>query len=261
MTEPRDNAPDSVSDDVLPVTKVPRRGLPGLALVVGDPARADAVAARLTDARLIGENREYRTFRGTWRGVELVVSSHGVGGPGAVCLFAELAEAGVHTLLRYGTTGALRRDIQDGDLVIAEAAVRDDGVSQQLVHPEFPAFATPEATLALAAAAREHGARHRRGVVWTRAAFSPGVLTLPVDEYVRAGVLAIEMEMSALYVFAALRGLRAGGALVVDGYAGNDDVDATTYAPHRQVVVDAVRRSADVVLDALVALQENGEPA
>ncbi|APU14779.1 MULTISPECIES: nucleoside phosphorylase [Actinoalloteichus] len=256
------DSPDSQAEgtaDVLPVTKIPRRGLPGLALVVGDPARADAVAARLTEGRLIGENREYRTYAGTWRGVELVVSSHGVGGPGAVCLFAELAEAGVHTFLRFGTAGSLRRDIGDGDLVIAEAAVRDDGVSQQLVHPEYPAFATPEATLALTAAARTHGVTHRRGVVWTRAAFSPAVLTLPVREYTAAGVAAIEMELSALYVFASLRGLRAGGALVVDGYAGDDDVDATTYAPHRQVVVDAVRRSADVVLDALIALAESGE--
>ncbi|ASO20210.1 uridine phosphorylase [Actinoalloteichus hoggarensis] len=244
--------------DVLPVTKIPRRGLPGLALVVGDPARADAVASRLAEVRLVGENREYRTYTGSWRGVELVVSSHGVGGPGAVCLFAELAEAGVHTFLRFGTAGSLRRDIGDGDLVIAEAAVRDDGVSHQLVHPEYPAFATPEATLALAAAARTHDVAHRRGVVWTRAAFSPAVLTLPIAQYTAAGVAAIEMEASALFVFAGLRGLRAGAALVVDGYAGNDDVDATTYAPHRQIVVDAVRRGADVVLDALIALDESG---
>jgi uridine phosphorylase len=240
--------------DVLPITKVPRTGLPGHALVVGDPGRAAAVAGLLDGAALVGDNREYRSYRGAWHGVPVVVSSHGVGGPGAVCQFAELAAAGVHTFLRFGTAGALRADITDGDLVIAEAAVRDDGVTQQLVHPEYPAFATPEAVLALTAAARAHDARAHRGVVWTRAAFSPVVRELPMREYLAAGVVAIEMELATLLVFAALKGLRAGGVLVIDGNATVDNTDPTSYDPHRQVVVDAVARGSAVALDALVAL-------
>lgn len=238
----------------LPITKIPRTGLPGHALVVGDPERATAVASLLTDAVLIGQNREYVSYQGSWHGTPVVVSSHGVGGPGAVCQFAELAEAGVHTFLRFGTAGALRADIADGDLVIAEAAVRDDGVTQQLVRPEYPAFATPETVLALTAAATAHQTRAHRGVVWTRAAFSPMVLELPLREYVAAGVIAIEMELATLLVFAALKGLRAGGVLVIDGNANVDNADPTSYNPHRQVVFDAVARGSAVALDALVAL-------
>lgn len=238
----------------LPITKIPRAGLPGHALVVGDPERATAVASLLADSVLIGENREYRSYRGTWHGVPVVVSSHGVGGPGAVCQFAELAEAGVHTFLRFGTAGALRADIADGDLVIGAAAVRDDGVTQQLVLPEYPAFATPEAVLALTAAATAHQVTAHRGVVWTRAAFSPMVRELPMREYLAAGVIAIEMELATLLVFAALKGLRAGGVLVIDGNATVDNTDPTSYNPHRQVVIDAVARGSLVALDALVAL-------
>jgi len=238
----------------LPITKIPRAGLPGHALVVGDPERAAAVATLLTDAVLIGQNREYHSYQGTWHGVPVVVSSHGVGGPGAVCQFAELAEAGVHTFLRFGTAGALRADIADGDLVIAEAAVRDDGVTQQLVLPEYPAFATPEAVLALTAASTAHQVTAHRGVVWTRAAFSPMVRELPMREYLAAGVIAIEMELATLLVFAALKGLRAGGVLVIDGNATVDNTDPTSYNPHRQVVIDAVARGSSVALDALVAL-------
>lgn len=238
----------------LPITKIPRAGLPGHALVVGDPERATAVASLLTDAVLIGQNREYRSYQGTWHGVPVVVSSHGVGGPGAVCQFAELAEAGVHTFVRFGTAGALRADIVDGDLVIGEAAVRDDGVTQQLVLPEYPAFATPEAVLALTAAATAHQVTAHRGVVWTRAAFSPMVRELPMREYLAAGVIAIEMELATLLVFAALKGLRAGGVLVIDGNATVDNTDPTSYNPHRQVVIDAVARGSLVALDALVAL-------
>jgi len=238
----------------LPITKIPRTGLPGHALVVGDPERATAVSTLLAGAVLIGQNREYRSYQGTWQGIPVVVSSHGVGGPGALCQFRELAEAGVHTFIRFGTAGSLKNGIVDGDLVIAEAAVRDDGVTQQLVHPEYPAFATPEAVLALTAAATAHQARFHRGVVWTRAAFSPMVRELPMRDYVAAGVSAIEMELSTLLVFAGLSGLRAGGVVVVDGDATVDNTDPTAYNPHRQVVVDAVARGSAVALDALVAL-------
>jgi uridine phosphorylase len=238
----------------LPITKIPRTGLPGHALVVGDPDRATAVAATLADSVLIGQNREYRSYRGTWHDIPVVVSSHGVGGPGALCQFQELAAAGVHTFVRFGTAGSLRDDIVDGDLVIASAAVRDDGVTQQLVRPEYPAVATPEAVLALTAAATAHQTRAHRGVVWTRAAFSPMVRELPMNEYLAAGVVAIEMELATLLVFAGLTGLRAGGVFVIDGNATVDNTDPTSYNPHRQVVVDAVARGSAVALDALVAL-------
>lgn len=241
-------------NDFLPITKIPRTGLPQRALVVGDPERASAVAGLLTDSVLIGQNREYRSFTGTWRGVPVVVSSHGVGGPGALCQFGELAEAGVRTFLRFGTAGALRADIADGDLVIAEAAVRDDGVTAQLIHPEYPAVATPEAVLALDRAAAAHQRHAHRGVVWTRAAFSPMVLELPMRDYLAARVIAIEMELSTLLVFAGLRGLVAGGVLVIDGNATVDNDDPTSYDPHRQVVADAVAAGSAVALDALVEL-------
>lgn len=241
-------------NDFLPVTKIPRTGLPGHALVVGDPERATSVASLLDDSAPIGQNREYRSYSGSWRGVPVVVSSHGVGGPGALCQFVELAEAGVHTFVRFGTAGALRADIADGDLVIPEAAVRDDGVTGQLIHTEFPAYATPEAVIAIDRAAAAHEVRAHRGVVWTRAAFSPMVLDLPVADYVAARVIAIEMELATLLVFAALRGLRAGGVLVIDGNATADNDDPSSYDPHRQVVADGVAAGSRVALDALVEL-------
>ncbi|MGE7388390.1 nucleoside phosphorylase [Streptomyces sp. NPDC004126] len=246
--------------DLLPLTRIPATGLPSSALVVGDPARAATVAELLDGAEEVSHHREYRLFTGSWSGLPVAVASHGVGGPGAILLFRELADAGVRTLIRLGTAGAIRSGIADGDLVIAEGAVRDDGVTAQLLPPEYPAVAAPEAVLALARAAREaSSAPHHRGIVWTRAAFQPGLL--PVPEYGKAGVAAIEMELSALLVTASLRGLTAGGVLVVDGTNADDlvDVEATGgYDPHRQVVADGVGRAATVALEALRLLAEDG---
>ncbi|MFD8022795.1 nucleoside phosphorylase [Streptomyces lavendulae] len=248
-----------MTQDLSPLTRIPRTGLPASALVVGDPARAEAVARLLDDAEEVSHHREYRLFTGSWRGLRVTVASHGVGGPGAILLFRELAEAGVRTIVRLGTAGSIRPGIADGDLVIAEGAVRDDGVTGQLLPPEYPALCAPEAVLALQRAAREAGAPHHRGIVWTRAAFQPGLI--PVTAYGEAGVAAIEMELSALLVTASLRGLTAGGVLVADGANADDLVDEEAtggYDPHRQVVADGVRRGSAVALEALRLLAEDG---
>lgn len=133
-------------------------------------------------------------------------------------------------------------------------------MTQQLLPPEYPAVAAPEAVLALQRAAREVGAPHHRGIVWTRAAFQPGLI--PLNAYDRAGLAAIEMELSALYVAASLRGLVAGGVLVVDGANADELVDAESpfstggYNPHREVVALGVERGAVVSLEALRLLAE-----
>eukprot|EP01125_Pyxidicula_operculata_P003010 TRINITY_DN1308_c0_g1_i4.p1 TRINITY_DN1308_c0_g1~~TRINITY_DN1308_c0_g1_i4.p1 ORF type:complete len:107 (+),score=17.12 TRINITY_DN1308_c0_g1_i4:50-322(+) len=61
-----------------------------LVIVVGDPARATMVSKFLEAAECIGNNREYLTYSGTYKGVKVTVASHGVGGGGASMAFEEL---------------------------------------------------------------------------------------------------------------------------------------------------------------------------
>jgi uridine phosphorylase len=241
-----------LANDFLPVTKIPRSGLPAYALVCGDPRRAARIAGYFEDSREIGSNREYVTYRGTWRGVDLTVSSHGVGGPGAICMFEELAQAGAKTIIRVGTCGGLAEAIEDGDLVISTAAVREDGVTDQLVPVPYPSFSTPEVVLALQEAAQATGHRWHRGITWTKAAFFPGVLPYTGEAYIKAGVIAVEMELSALLVMAGLRGIRAGGILVSDG--NPTKAPNAEYNPHRSVVEDGVGKSIEVALGAVERL-------
>lgn len=238
------------ANEFLPVTKIPRQGLPEFALVGGDPRRIQRIAERLDEARQIGHNREYTTYRGTWKGTDLVVSSHGVGAPGAICMFEELAMAGVKTFIRVGTCGGTTMQIDDGDVVIATGVVREDGLTDQMVPVPYPAFSTPEVVLALQRAAIESGHPWHRGVTWTKALFFPGVLQPYWEEYLEAGVIAVEMELSALLVMAAMKGLRAGGILTVDGNPVKRQEQAE-YNPHREVVENAVGEMIEIGLNAL----------
>ncbi|MBN8618607.1 MAG: nucleoside phosphorylase [Anaerolineae bacterium] len=240
-------------NDFLPVTKIPRSGLPEFALVCGDPRRAARIATLFENSREIGSNREYVTYRGTWQGVDLVVSSHGVGGPGAICMFEELAMAGVKTIIRVGTCGGLQPNIEDGDLVIATGTIREDGVTDQFVPLPYPAFSTPEVVLALQHAARQIAHPWHRGVVWTKALFYPGVIP-PTDVYLKAGIVAVEMELAALLIMASVRGLNAGGILVSDG---NPAKEQKEYNPHRTVVEDGVGKCIEVALGAIKHLAQS----
>ncbi len=238
-------------NDFLPVTKIPRSGLPEYALVCGDPRRAARIADYFDDKREIGSNREYVTYQGSWRGVDLSVSSHGVGGPGAICMFEELAQAGSKTIIRVGTCGGLVEEIDDGDLIISTGVIREDGVSDQLVPTAFPAFSTPEVVIALQQSAQAHEHRWHRGIVWTKALFFPGVLPAQNEVYRKAGAIAVEMELSALLVMAGLRGISAGGILVADG---NPKDKTPEYNPHRSIVEEGVGKSIEVALGAIERL-------
>jgi uridine phosphorylase len=233
----------------LPITGVPREGLPKLALVTGDPKRVPRIAEMLDGCREIADRREYVTCTGAWKGTELVVASHGVGAPGAVLLFHELAQAGVTTMVRAGTCGALDESISDGDLIVATGAVREDGVTDQMVPSSHPASSNPEVVMALQGAAERLEHPVHQGTVLTSALFFPGLLGSTQAKHAADGVIAVEMELAALLVIASLKGLRAGGVLVVDGAPLNATPEA--YDPHRTVVQDGVRAMFTVALDAL----------
>ncbi len=239
-------------DRVLPILKIRPGEVSRYALVCGDPGRTHLIAGYLDAPKELAYNREYRVVNGEYAGVPVTVASHGVGAAGACVCFEELIAAGARVLIRVGTAGSLQRHIVDGDIIVATAAAREDGVTQQLVPLSFPAVAAGDVVDALCDAASRRGARIARGVVVSVGAFYPGLLPLPNAQMSEAGAVGVEMEAAALFIVAALRGARAGAILAVDGMA--IDFQGDEYNPDREVVADAVRQEALIALDAMAAL-------
>lgn len=243
------------ADATLTLTQIPVADLADRVLVVGDPARAEQYSALLDDARRIAANREYLSYTGAYRGTPVSIVSHGVGGPGAVVAFEELCRAGVRRIVRAGTAGGLQSAVVDGSLVVATAAVREDGVTSALVPEAFPAVADAALVLELDRAARAQGLDTHRGVVLTSAMFYPhDVLGSSLELWQRAGCVAVEMEVAPLFVTASLHGVEAGAVLAIDGnpLAQADDT-MSDYSPFREVVRTAVRGAVVAALEALVA--------
>ena len=222
----------------LPVLRVRPDELPRRVLVMGDPERARLGAEQLDRVRQLGRFREYVTYGGMYRGVEVAVASHGVGAPGAAVCFEELSRAGANRIIRTGTCGGLKVEVEDGDLVVVTAAIREDGVTNSMVPPAFPAAASVDVTMALRRAVAAAGRQAHEGVVLTHSLFYPGeVLGGDLELWHRAGALAVEMECAALFVSGALNSVETGAVLVADG---NPMHREKVYDPHRTVVYEAV---------------------
>lgn len=238
---------------LLPILRVDPAEMPEYAIVCGDPFRAETIAKRLSDVKELAHAREYRTFTGSYEGLKLAVVSHGVGSPGAAVCFEELAKAGVKTIIRVGTAGSLSPEYKTGSLIISTAAVREEGLTRQLVPLAYPAVADSQVIEALVQAAQEVGAPGEigKGLTLTMDAFFSGVVELPHDTYRKAGVLAVEMEIAALYIVSMLRGMRAGAILALDGDSTAVDEG---YNPHRDIVSEAVDAEINAALRAIVIL-------
>ena len=244
-----------MADFMLPILAIRASEVPDRVVVVGDPARATAIAERLDGGTQIGQNREYSSYLGSVDGVAVAVVSHGVGAAGAGVCFEELFRAGAQTVIRAGTAGALQDDVADGSLVIATGAVREEGLSHRLVPDTFPAVADADVLIALRTAVAAAGREPRCGLFLTNDLFYPHApLGSSLELWSMANVLATEMEASALFVLASLHGRRAGSIAVIDGNPLRRDDQATTaYDPNRSVVNDGVGTMIDVVLAAIVA--------
>ncbi len=191
-------------------------------LLPGDPDRSDLIASLWDESRLVASHREYRTFTGKYKGVDISVTSTGIGSPSTAIAVEELLKIGADTFIRVGTMGAIQSWINPGDLVIGVAAVRLEGTSRQYVVEGYPAYAHPEVVMALIEAAERLGYRYHVGVIASTDSFYLGQGRPGYRGYItshasgiipalqEAGVLGFEMEASALFTISSIYGARAG---------------------------------------------------
>lgn len=144
-----------------------------LAIVPGDPDRVEKIAALMDKPVKLASHREFTTWRAELDGKPVIVCSTGIGGPSTSIAVEELAQLGIRTFLRIGTTGAIQPHINVGDVLVTTASVRLDGASLHFAPLEFPAVADFECTTALVEAAKSIGATAHVGVTASSDTFYP----------------------------------------------------------------------------------------
>ncbi len=201
-------------------------------IMAGDPLRAKLMAEKFLDNPVQFNNvRGMLGYTGTHKGKRVSVMGHGMGMPSLGIYTYELFNFyGVKNIIRVGSAGSYQRDLHVGDIVIALGACTDSNYAAQF---ELPGTFAPIADFQLAReavdACERMGYSYKVGNVFSSDVFygeNPHS-----DKWINMGVLAVEMEIAALYMNAARSGNRALGICTVSDHLITGEV---TTAEERQ---------------------------
>ncbi|NFT93269.1 nucleoside phosphorylase [Clostridium botulinum] len=109
-------------------------------LFSGDPWRVELLKQYLDEPKKVAFLREFNTYTGKYKGIDVTVTSTGIGAPSAAIAMEEMYEAGMEVAVRMGTVMALRDDML-GKFIIPIAAMRREGTSLSYVDSSYPAVA------------------------------------------------------------------------------------------------------------------------
>lgn len=212
--EPSIVRPHDLLRRYLPDMVAPRR-----CVVVWNSRVVESVRRRVRARRILG-TREIYAVPPRARSVG-IASPGGIGAPGTISHCEELVASGTRDLVGVGYAGGLSPDLRPGDVVVCDGAVRDEGTSHHYAPPGVRA--SPSASLSrwLRTELRAAGIPFRVGASWTTDA--PYRETAVELRHFRSrGVLTVDMEASALFVFGRVRRCRTAAAFVVSDVLSED---------------------------------------
>jgi uridine phosphorylase len=171
--------------------------------------KAGAVGISFSDTPLYGLYRaEVQT------GSSISLAGPFIGAPHAVMGLEKLIVLGAKSIWVLGWCGSLQPDLNIGDFVIPERAISEEGTSKHYPSAGETPGADPGLNRILAHAISRKGRIFSEGNIWTTDAIYRETPE-KVKRFQQLGVLAVEMEISALLTVAAYRSAALAALLVV----------------------------------------------
>jgi len=214
-------------------------------LLPGDPLRAKYIAETfLEDVVLYNEVRNMFGYTGTYKGKRISVQGTGMGVPSISIYVTELMqEYDVQKLIRVGTCGSIHKDVKVRDVIIAQSASTDSKMNEIIFNGvNFAPTADFDLLLKAYNAGKEKGLNLKVGNVFTEDVFYNE--HAEHEKWAQYGILALEMESSALYTLAAKFGRQALSILTVSDHLLTGEV---TTSEERQLTFN------DMIIVALEA--------
>ncbi|MCK5237488.1 MAG: uridine phosphorylase [Deltaproteobacteria bacterium] len=227
-----------------------------IAIMPGDPFRVPAIAIEIskkykTKPTELAWKREFRSFLAPMKNTRVVICSTGIGSPSTSIAIEELAQLGIETFIRLGTTGSIQSNIKMGDVIITTASVRLDGASRQYAPIEYPAVSDLSVTNALVSGAKRSRVNYHTGVTASTDTFFQGEerndsyrkytirdLRGSTKEWKALGVLNYEMESSIVLTMTSSMGLKGG---CITGVVNKGSVGKVTEANLKLGEKNAIR--------------------
>ena len=206
--------------NAIPEDLAGNNGIGRYILLPGSDGRAKGIAEFLENVQVKPHPRGHHLYTGTLSdhgvNIDMAVISSGMGCPSMEIILHELFYLGGRRFLRVGTAGSLQKKlIKIGDVVNAQASVRDESTTQDYAPLSIPAIASIEMISAIHQAAKRSEIHHRvhTGIVHCKSSFYArefyaGPNAAANKDYMQMlidnGVLASDMETASLFIQAQL---------------------------------------------------------
>jgi len=216
-------------------------------LLPGDPLRAKFVAENFFEnAVCYNKVRNILGYTGTYKGMRISVQGTGMGIPSISIYATELIkDYGVKNLVRIGSCGAIKPEINLRDIILAEGASTDSQTNKLVLGgADFTAIANFELLLKAYNVVKEKKMNVHVGNVLSSDIFysdDPDFWKI----WAKYGILGIEMEAAALYSIAAKYGVKALAILtvsdqIVRGEATTSEERQTGFSKMIEIALETV---------------------
>ena len=189
-------------------------------LMPGDPLRAKYIADNfLEDAKQVCDVRNMFGYTGSYKGHRISVMGHGMGIPSCSIYVHELiAEYGVKNIIRIGSCGAVRDDVNLMDIVIGMGASTDSKVNRiRFNDHDFAAIADFGLLEEAVKQARAQNVSVKVGNVFSSDLFYTPESDI-FEKMEKLGILGVDMEAAGIYGVAADHGAKALTILTVSDH-------------------------------------------
>lgn len=194
-------------------------------LMPGDPLRAKYIAETyLEDVECFNTVRNMLGYTGTYKGKKVSVMGGGMGIPSIGIYSYELYHFyDVESIIRIGSAGGFQDDVNVMDIVIGMGACTNSNYAHQYGLPgTFAPIADYELLEKAVQIAKAQGASVKVGNILSSDTFYDDDSTAN-EKWKKMGVLAVEMEASALYMNAARAGKKALCMLTISDHLFKDE--------------------------------------
>lgn len=173
-----------------------------------------------------------------------VVLGHGSGASAVAMTLEILIELGAKKIFHLGTAASLQPEVEPAQVLVADAAYRDDGLSDHYLPPGDLVIGEARAAEACKNFLGDQGLTVRRGALWTTAALFRETAEA-LATFKARGALGVEMEAAAVMAVGSVRNVEVVCVRVI-----SDRLLPSGWQPHfRDHKVREVRWQ---VLDSLV---------
>ncbi len=220
-------------------------------LLPGDPMRAKHIAETyLTDAVCFNDIRGMYGYTGYYKGQKVSVMATGMGTPSIMIYATELCrDYGCKKLVRIGTAGAVREELQIGDIVLSTSTSTTSGINQYQLPGVFAPSADFELLHKAYHAAKEADCRFYVGNTLCNDHFYVDDKENYSRIWEKYGILASEQEGAGLYTVGAKEKVQALMLLTIV---------VNLYRPQEHMAADIKEKGLDRMINiALETLLEN----